>query len=53
MQHFPPNRSAERWLDRRAARDSRPPAEVHSGKDETDAASDWLAHLTAGRIPVR
>lgn len=53
MRHFPPNRNAERWLDQRAARDTGTPAEVHSCKDELDAASDWLAHITAGRIKVR
>jgi hypothetical protein len=42
-----------RLLDRRAARDSLPPGEVHSCKDESDAASDWLAHIAAGRIKVR
>ena len=40
-------------LSQRAARDTGPPDEVHSCKDEIDAASDWLAHIAAGRIPVR
>jgi hypothetical protein len=53
MQHFPPNRNVERWLDRRAARDSRPPAEVSRSSDEIDAATDWLAHIQAGRIAVK
>jgi hypothetical protein len=66
MQHFPPNncdaqpvwgtgehRNAERWLDRRAAQDSRPPAEILPENDEFDPTNDWLAHLAAGRIEVR
>jgi hypothetical protein len=42
-----------RWLDRRSARDSRLPAEVHSSTDETAAAADWRAHVQAGRIEVK
>jgi hypothetical protein len=53
MQHFPPNKKAERWLDRRAAQDSRLPDEVNPSGDEIDATIDWLAHLAAGRIEVR
>ena len=53
MQHFPPDKKAERWLDRRAARDSRPPDEVNPGGDEIGATIDWLNHLAAGRIQVR
>ena len=57
MQHFPPDncdaqpvrgtgehRNAERGLDRRAARDSRPPYTASSSADEIDATIDWLAH---------
>ena len=57
MQHFPSDnrdaqpvrgtgehRNAERWLDRRAARDSRPPDEVLSDNDEIDTTIAWLAH---------
>ena len=52
MQHFPPNKKAERWLDRRNAGDFPAPAEVHSDNDEIDATIEWLAHLAAGRIEV-
>jgi hypothetical protein len=53
MKHFPPDRKAERWLDRRAAQDSRPPDEVLSDNDEIDPTIDWLAHLAAGRIEAK
>ena len=53
MRHFPPHKQAERSLDRRNADDSPPPAEVHSDNDEIDATIEWLAHLQAGRIPIR
>ena len=50
MQHFPPDRKAERWLDRRNADDSPAPAEVHSDNAEIDATTDRLARIAAGRI---
>lgn len=53
MQHFPPDKQAERWLDRRAASDPTPPAEVLPESDERDPAIEWLAHLAAGRIEVK
>jgi hypothetical protein len=53
MPHFPIDRNAERWLDRRAAADPSPPAEVLPERDELDPAIEWLAHLAAGRIGVR
>ena len=37
MQHFPPDKKAERWLDRRAAQDSRPPDEVKPNADDIEA----------------
>jgi hypothetical protein len=53
MQHFPPDRKAERWLDRRAKRSSRAPDEVNTSAEEIDATIDWLAHVAAGRIEVK
>lgn len=53
MEHFPLNKKAERWLDRRAAEDPSPPDDVLPENDEFDPTIDWLAHLAAGRIQVR
>jgi hypothetical protein len=54
MQHFPPDRDTERRLQRRT-RGAEPPTESvqHREDDAMDAATDWLAHIAAGRIPVR
>jgi hypothetical protein len=53
MQHFPPDKRAERWLDRRAAADPNPATEALPEKDEVDPTIEWLAHLAAGRIEVK
>jgi len=54
MQHFPPDRETERRAQRRP-RDAEPAAEAvqHREDDELDGTDDWLAHIAAGRIPVR
>ena len=51
MQHFPPNRDAERAA-RRPPCDGGPryETEEHRVEDEPDATREWLAHLAAGRI---
>ena len=54
MQHFPPNKNAERAA-RRQPRDAQPPREIEQHREdvEPDATREWLAHIEAGRIEVQ
>lgn len=55
MQHFPPNRDAERRARRSRGDQSVaiPTTEEHREDDEPEATADWVAHIAAGRIEVR